>query len=225
MHFPGKTTFSLAAVCFVSAALLSFQANAQTAGGDGQRQLDRVVKETIQPLMKEHDIPGLAVAVTSEGRQHFFNFGVASKESGRKVSEKTIFEIGSVSKTLTATLGAYAETAGSLSLSDKASMHLPALAGSSFDGISLLDLATYTPGGLPLQFPDEVTDLDTMVAYGLGVRPTPRGPIASTRTRASASSGISLRGAWAHPSTRSCRASSSRCSGCGTPSSRFPASG
>jgi beta-lactamase class C len=171
MHFPGKTRFSLGALCFVSAALLFLQANAQTADGEGQRQLDRLVKETIQPIMKEHDIPGLAVAVTNEGRQHFFNFGVASKESGRKVSEKTIFEIGSVSKTLTATLGAYAQTAGFLSLSHKASMHLPALAGSSFDGISLLDLATYTPGGLPLQFPDEVTDVDTMVAYFRTWRP------------------------------------------------------
>ena len=78
---------------------------------------------------------------------------------------------GSVSKTLTATLGAYAEATGSLSLSDKASKHLPALAGSGFDQISLLDLATYTPGGLPLQFPDEVTDPATMVAYYRNWRP------------------------------------------------------
>jgi beta-lactamase class C len=171
MHCPGKATLSVGVFCLISAALLSLQANAQPAGGESQRQLDRLVKETIQPIMKEHDIPGLAVAVTSEGRQYFFNFGVASRESGRKVSEKTIFEIGSVSKTLTGTLGAYAQTAGFLSLSDKASMHLPALAGSSFDGISLLDLATYTPGGLPLQFPDEVTDPDTMVAYFRTWRP------------------------------------------------------
>jgi beta-lactamase class C len=171
MQFLRKTTFPLRALGLFSAALLSWQANAQTVGGESPRQLDRLVKETIQPIMKEHDVPGLAVAVTSEGRQYFFNFGVASKESGRRVSEKTIFEIGSVSKTLTATLGAYAQTVGSLSLSDKASIHLPALAGSSFDGISLLDLATYTPGGLPLQFPDEVTDLDTMIAYFRTWRP------------------------------------------------------
>ena len=34
-------------------------------------------------------------------------------------------------------------------LDDRASQHWPALQGSRFDGISLLDLATYTAGGLP----------------------------------------------------------------------------
>ena len=40
-------------------------------------------------------------------------------------------------------------------LDDRASQHWPALQGSRFDGISLLDLA-YTAGGLPPQFPDSV---------------------------------------------------------------------
>ncbi|MFO7054649.1 beta-lactamase, partial [Pseudomonas aeruginosa] len=50
----------------------------------------------------------------------------------------------------------YALTQDKMRLDDRASQHWPALQGSHFDGISLLDLATYTAGGLPLQFPDSV---------------------------------------------------------------------
>lgn len=128
-------------------------------------ELDRIVAKAIRPLMKKHDVPGMAVGIIVQGKRHFYNFGVASKERGQKVSEDTLFEIGSISKTFTATLGAHAQATGALSLADTASKYLPALAGSSFDRISLLDLATYTAGGLPLQFPDSVTDQDKMIAY------------------------------------------------------------
>ena len=72
------------------------------------------------------------------------------------MTPETLFEIGSVSKTFTATLAGYALTQDKMRLDDRASQHWPALQGSRFDGISLLDLATYTAGGLPLQFPDSV---------------------------------------------------------------------
>lgn len=140
-------------------------ANGHAAGDSGQDQLGRIVAETIHPIMKEHDVAGMAVAVTVQGKRHFFNYGIASKESGQKVTEYTIFEIGSISKTFTATLAAYAEAKGALSLSDMASKYLPTLAGTRFDRISLLDLGTYTAGGLPLQFPDDVTDPEKMIAY------------------------------------------------------------
>jgi beta-lactamase class C len=133
--------------------------------------LDRIVDEAIRPVMEEHNVPGMAVAVTVRGKRYFFNYGIASKESGLKITEETIFEIGSISKTFTATLASYAAARGNLSLSDNASKYLPALDGSSLDRISLLDLATYTAGGLPLQFPDGVTDQKTMVDYYRNWRP------------------------------------------------------
>lgn len=124
-----------------------------------------VVDTAIQPVMQEHTIPGMAVAVTLNGEQFYFNYGVASKESGQQVTDDTIFEIGSVSKTFTATLATYAQESKMLSLSDHASQYLPSLRGSSFDRISLLDLGTYTAGGLPLQFPDNVDSHEKMIAY------------------------------------------------------------
>ncbi len=133
--------------------------------GEGADPLTTVVDGAIQPLLKQHRIPGMAVAVLKDGKAHYFNYGVADRESGARVSEQTLFEIGSVSKTLTATLGAYAAVKGGFQLEDKASQHAPWLKGSAFDGITMAELATYSAGGLPLQFPDEVDSSDKMQAY------------------------------------------------------------
>ncbi len=125
----------------------------------------KVVDASVTPLIQQQHIPGLAVAVVSKGDVQYFNYGFASRETQQPVTEDTLFEIGSVSKTFTATLGGYAQATGKLKLSDSASQHLPALAGSAFDHISLLQLATYTPGGLPLQFPQAADTADTMLGY------------------------------------------------------------
>lgn len=125
----------------------------------------KVVDASTQPLIQQQGIPGLSVAVINKGQVQYFNYGVASKETQQPVTEDTLFEVGSVSKTFTATLGGYAQATGKLTLSDNASQYLPALAGSVFDHISLLQLATYTPGGLPLQFPDAADSAETMLTY------------------------------------------------------------
>jgi beta-lactamase class C len=104
-------------------------------------------------------------AVTVDGKQYFFNYGVASEESNKPVTKDTLFEIGSVSKTFTATLAAYAQTLGQISLDDHPGKHMPALRDSAIDKASLLNLGTFTAGGLPLQFPDAVTNDSEMVTY------------------------------------------------------------
>lgn len=153
------------AILGIGAGVLACAAQAWAADGPVRARLERAVNEAVRPLMASHHVPGMAVAVTVDGKPYFFNYGIASRESGREVSENTIFEIGSVSKTLTATLASYARATGALSLSDPVSKYLPALAGSRFDAITLLELGTYTAGGLPLQFPDSVRDEAGMTAW------------------------------------------------------------
>lgn len=128
-------------------------------------ELRQAVDAAVEPMMQSYAIPGMAIAISHQGQQHFFEYGVASRESGQAVDRHTLFELGSISKLFTATLGAYAEARGTLNLSDNASQYLPELQGSAFDHVSLLDLATYTPGGLPLQFPDAVGDQRQMLDY------------------------------------------------------------
>ncbi len=149
----------------IVAGCLFYGIGAHAAEGNDREQLERAVNEIIRPLMKDNDVPGMAIAITVKGKRYIFNYGVASKESGQKVTNDTIFELGSISKTFTAALGSYAKISGKLSFSDKATKYMPELAGTGFDKISLLDLGTYSAGGLPLQFPNGVTDQDKMVAY------------------------------------------------------------
>lgn len=135
-------------------------------------RLEAIVKAAIEPVIQQQQIPGVAVAITVNGKPHYFNYGVASKENGKAVTEDTLFEIGSVSKTFTATLAAYAQATGKLSLSDNASQVLPTLRGSALDNISVLQLGTYTAGGLPLQFPADADHPDKMLDYFKQWKPT-----------------------------------------------------
>lgn len=131
---------------------------------DDSAKLRAAVDAAIRPVMAEYDVPGMAVAVTVNGQPFFFNYGVASREKNTPVSEATLFELGSISKTFTATLAMYAQSLGKLSLDDHPGKYMPELKGSAIDKASLLNLGTYTPGGLPLQFPGEVA-ADQMTSY------------------------------------------------------------
>lgn len=115
--------------------------------------------------MQRDGIPGMAVGVVEGGRRSVFDFGVASKTTEAPVDGATLFEIGSVSKTFTATLLSYAHVTNALSLTDPVANYLPPLRGTAFDRVSVVDLPTYTAGGLPLQLPDGVTNDARAMAY------------------------------------------------------------
>ncbi|WP_387463683.1 class C beta-lactamase [Photorhabdus sp. RM323S] len=145
--------------------LLAASFGAQASNTPDQTHLTNTVDKTIHSLMQEYDIPGMAIAVTFRGQHFFYQYGDASKESHTPVTKETIFELGSVSKTFAASLISWAQVTGAISLSDKASQHFQPLTGSAFDNISLLNIATYTAGGLPLQFPDEIDNNSKMVNW------------------------------------------------------------
>jgi beta-lactamase class C len=152
--------------CFTLLLILagSFMSSFAAAGTQAFEVTDAVDK-VILPLMQKENIPGMAVAVTIRGKSYFFNYGVASRETRQRITRDTLFEIGSISKTFTATLASYAQISGNLSLSESASKYLPSLRGSGFDNISLINLGTHTAGGLPLQVPDEIKTDDELMDY------------------------------------------------------------
>ena len=129
------------------------------------QEIQKIVATTIEPLLKKYHIPGMAVAINIQGQNYFYNYGVASKATHEPVTNATLFEIGSVSKTFTATLATYAQTQGQLKLADNVSHYVPELRDSSFDHITLLNLATHTAGDFPLQVPDSIQNEEQLMAY------------------------------------------------------------
>ncbi|EKT4464862.1 beta-lactamase [Pseudomonas putida] len=132
-----------------------------------QAQVDGI----IEPLMREHDIAGMAVAVIADGKAHYFTYGVASKADGQPVSRQTLFEVGSLSKTYTATLVAQANAEGKLDLDAPAKRYQPALGEAPLGEASVLELGAYSADCLPLQFPDQVRTADQVLAFYQQWRP------------------------------------------------------
>ena len=125
LNVPGS---AMMALCF-SLSLPTYS----HAVDDKKVDVETIVTQTVQPLMEREGIPGMAVGIVYDGQSYVFNYGTASRASGKPVNDDTLFEIGSVSKTFTATLAAYAQVGGRLSLSDPVSKYLPDLRGSHFD--------------------------------------------------------------------------------------------
>ncbi|WP_244657405.1 class C beta-lactamase [Pseudomonas sp. CFBP 13719] len=156
--------------------MVGFAAITTAWPGDGtyaaQPAVERLVKARAESLMEQYNIPGMAVAITAGRQQLFFTYGLASRETKAPVTANTLFELGSISKTFTATLATYAQANGQLSLSDHPGQYLPTLRGTPLDQASLADLGTHSAGGFPLQLPDDIQNTAQLMTYFHDWQPT-----------------------------------------------------
>lgn len=168
----------------VTASLLSGTVQAANSNDTLKNEVDKQAKL----LMEEHNIPGMAFGVIIDGKSHFYNYGLADKKAKIPVSEKTIFEIGSISKTFAATLASYSELNGTLSLDDTADKYIPYLKNSAIGNTKIINLATYSAGGLPLQVPDDVKNHKELLRYYKSWQP--EFPVKSKRVYSNVSIGL-----------------------------------
>lgn len=107
------------------------------------------IEEKIKQRVTLQETPGIAVGIYEDGKITYYVFGVANLQTGEAVSSKTLFEIGSITKTFTTSMAAVLSVEQKLSFSDPAQKYLPAkmvLPEKNGKVITLEHLATATSG-------------------------------------------------------------------------------
>jgi len=104
--------------------------------------VDRYVQDTL----KERNIPGAVVAVIKDGKiVKMQGYGLASVEFGVPVTTKTVFEIGSVTKQITAAAIMLLVEDGRVSLDEKLSVYIPNTP-SQWKDVTVRHLLNHTSG-------------------------------------------------------------------------------
>lgn len=78
-------------------------------------------------LLREHRVPGVSVALVTPQGEHFVNLGVTSLTNPLPITSDTLFQIGSITKTMTALALALLEQEEHLQLTDRVQKYLPEL--------------------------------------------------------------------------------------------------
>ncbi|WP_182126482.1 serine hydrolase domain-containing protein [Nitrosopumilus sp. b2] len=106
------------------------------------------IEEIIENHVKSGKSPGISVGLVNENETMTFNFGETKKDSGVVPTNKTIYEIGSMTKTFTTILAAQLQAEEIISLDEKISKYLPELENSEFENknVTLRHLLTHTSG-------------------------------------------------------------------------------
>ncbi len=163
---------------FMLAVMLS-SVSALPAIAMSQEQFQETAKKVFQPVIKEYDIPGLAVGVSIKGKHFLYTHGHANRETGENVTADTIFELGSISKLFNVTLFALAVQQNKLDHKAPVSDLIPTLKNGTFDRITLTDLATHTTSGLPLQVPSELHNEAELMTWLQNWKPSYTSPMRS----------------------------------------------
>ena len=87
----------------------------------------RAVTDALTEAMAKHRVPGAALGILADGREEHATFGVTSINTQAPVGPETLFQIGSLTKTYTATVVWHLIDRGVLSLDAPVRAYLPDL--------------------------------------------------------------------------------------------------
>lgn len=119
-----------------------------------QSDLDKRIDSAARSYINKINTVGLAIGILKDGKLHFYGYGETEKGNKQIPADHTIFEIGSISKTFTATLLTWYVNEKKIALSDPVTKYLPdsVAANAQLKGITVQMLANHT-SGLP-RMPD-----------------------------------------------------------------------
>lgn len=86
---------------------------------------ERKIDSICQAIQNKNLEVGISIGFIDNGKDYFFNYGKISQESDLKVDENTVYEIGSITKLLTANLIVQAQDEGKLKIDDFIDNYLP----------------------------------------------------------------------------------------------------
>lgn len=105
--------------------------------------------EVLEAAATEHHVPGAAAALLVDGEVHVATVGVTNVDHPAPVEPGTLFQVGSVTKTLCSAVVALLVEEGSVALDDPVARHLPDLGdatGLDLDGVTVEHLLSHTSG-------------------------------------------------------------------------------
>jgi beta-lactamase class C len=86
-----------------------FAIAASLAAGHQRVRVENSTNGIMIPVTTKYDIPRIAAAASGIGEPYGFSYSVASKNTRKPVTPNSLFELGSIIKTFTASVASFAQ--------------------------------------------------------------------------------------------------------------------
>lgn len=133
----------------------------------GREKFEKVV-QVVKETMEEHHVPGIAVGIIVGDQMYTTGLGVTSVDNPLDVTDETLFQIGSITKTYTATAIMRLVEQGKLDLNARVRQYLPdfkVLDDSVANKVTVKHLVTHSAGWVGDVFTDTGSNDDSMKLY------------------------------------------------------------
>jgi len=113
--------------------------------------IDGDLADLLRRHAERHSVPGASIGILRDGVSRTACYGVTSVSAGEPVTPETLFSVGSLTKSMVATVIVRLAEAGTLSLDDPVVAHVPELHRSGWARDATLRDLLANRSGLPLR--------------------------------------------------------------------------